>query len=230
MPDLIRMDNFDILGLAFGALKRALGDVSEARAALVRSEDLVAEGEETALKGLQKTIREHMRVLIDAAQAGGQPVLLRPLDISGRRIVKRFRDPIYPGGPGSEGLVFESSLGDAIVSPITGVVCEAGILRPGATWGKRVAVKSPDGKLIVWVCHMDAVDVSIGEIMNAGDVIGRAGRTGNAVTEQVLMVCQVLDGGISLPNVPFPVADPWPMLFEKHPSDVYYLEAATVEK
>lgn len=230
MPDLIRLDNFDILGLAFGALKRALGDVNEARGALVKSDDLVAEGEETALKELQKTIRAHMRVLIDAAEAGGNPVLLRPLDISGRRIVKRFRDPIYPGGPESEGLVFESSLGDAVVSPITGIVCEAGILRQGATWGKRVAVKSPDGQLIVWLCHMDAVDVSIGDEVNAGEVVGRAGKTGNATTEQVLLVCQVMEGGITLPNVPFPVADPWPMLFEKHPSDVYYLEQGTVEQ
>jgi hypothetical protein len=34
---------------------------------------------------------------------------------------------------------------------------------------------------------------------------------------------------MAMPNVPFQVVDPWPWLFDKDPSDAYYLQVPSVE-
>jgi hypothetical protein len=75
---------------------------------------------------------------------------------------------------------------------------------------------------------MDVVDISEGDSVHAGDIIGRAGMTGDAMLLQVLMVVQNDANGLTLPKVPFKVMDPWPLLFDKDNADVYYLEVGSV--
>jgi hypothetical protein len=101
----------------------------------------------------------------------------------------------------------------------------------GGFWGKRVAIKSyKDSATVVWLCHMDAIDVKAGDPVAAGEVIGRAGQSGNASVPQVLLVVQNDELGLPMPNVPFKVVDQWPWLFDKDPSDAYYLEELSVEQ
>jgi murein DD-endopeptidase MepM/ murein hydrolase activator NlpD len=239
MPQLTHRETSDVFGIAYRAVKSALARLSEARAALVELVDnAVAEELEAAMKAEQKTLKAQMVALYQAACEGdavhgAKVVMLRPLPVEGRRIIKRFNDPIRPNGPRSEGLVFDANLGDPVVAPIDGTVREAGVMGgvgAGGFWGKRIAITSRvDPQTTVWLAHLDAVDVSVGDVVNAGDIIGRAGNSGNATQPQVLLIVQDDAAGLRMANVPFLVADPWPLLFDKDPSDAYYLEVEKVE-
>ena len=235
MPQLTHGDLFDSFGIAYRSIKGALACLADARAALVRLVDnAVADNQDATIKLVQRQLKMDMMELYDAADAGPDPVLLRPLEVAGNRVIKRFNDPIHTGGPRSEGLVFSAALGDPVVSPITGVVLTAGVMGgtgAGGYWGKRVAIQSyKDKATVVWLAHMDAIDVKAGDPVAAGEVIGRAGQSGNAVMPQVLLVVQNDALGMAMPNVPFRVVDPWPWLFDKDPSDAYYLEVPSVER
>ena len=235
MPKLTHGDLFDAFGIAYRSIKGALACLADARAALVGLVDNeVADNQDEVLKLVQRQLKMDMMELYDAADAGPDPVLLRPLEVAGNRVIKRFNDPIRPGGPRSEGLVFSAALGDPVVSPITGVVLDAGVMGgtgAGGFWGKRVAIQSYKDKAtpVVWLAHMDAIDVKAGDPVASGEVIGRAGQSGNAAMPQVLLVVQNDVLGMAMPNVPFKVVDPWPWLFDKDPSDAYYLQVPSVE-
>jgi murein DD-endopeptidase MepM/ murein hydrolase activator NlpD len=233
MSQLTNRDKFDVFGVAFREIAGALASLGYARSALVGLvDDATAEEQEGGLKAMQKSLNASMQVLYRAACEGGRIVLIRPLPVPGRRIIKRFNDPIRPNGPGSEGIVFNAELGDPVCAPCDGTVLEAGIMGgvgAGGFWGKRIAIEALDGKTVVWLCHLDAVDMAVGDVVSTGDIVGRAGKSGNATLTQVLMVVQDDVKGLSIPGVPFKVADPWPLLFDKDNSDAYYLVVGTVE-
>ena len=232
MSQLTNRDKFDVFGAAYREIACALASLGYARSALVSLvDDATAEDQEGAMKGLQKILKASMETLYRAACEGGRIVLMRPLPLPGRRIIKRFNDPIRPGGDRSAGIVFNAELGDPVCAPCDGTVVQAGVLGgmgSGGDWGKRVAIRARDGATTVWLCHMDAVDMSEGDLVHAGDIIGRAGMTGDATLLQVLMVVQDDANGLTLPGVPFRVVDPWPLLFDKDNADVYYLEVGSV--
>ncbi len=145
MSQLTHRETSDVFGIAYWAVKAALTRLGEARAALVELVDNgIAEGLEAAMKGLQKTLKSQMTQLYQAACEGGKVVMLRPLPVEGRRIVKRFNDPIRPNGPRSEGLVFDANLGDHRVAPVDGAVKEAGVM--GGVGAHRRAVPASAGR------------------------------------------------------------------------------------
>ena len=55
---------------------------------------------------------------------------------------------------------------------------------------------------------LEIVPRGMGDVVNAGDIIGRAGQSGNATMPQVLLIVQDDAAGLRMPNVPFPVVDP----------------------
>jgi murein DD-endopeptidase MepM/ murein hydrolase activator NlpD len=230
---LTHRDESDTFGIAYRAIQNALSLLGDARAALVELVDNpVAEDNETQLKAMQKELRARALSLYQAASGGVHVVLLRPLPIPGRRIIKRFNDEIRPNGPRSEGLVFDANLGDPVIAPCDGTIKEAGVMGgvgAGGVYGKRIAIAcKADPSIVVWLAHLDAIDVGIGDTVNVCDILGRAGQSGNAQIPQVLLIVE-MPGGLSMPGVPFPVADPWPLLFDKDASDAYYLEVPKVE-
>ncbi len=236
MPELVHKEPFDFYGDAYRAMGDAVQQVQSARSAMVQLEG--EPGEDEFASALTDSLRIHQRELAvlrgqlyERAKDYGQLVLLRPVP---GRIVKRFNDLIdasRPSGARSEGLVFDACLAEVVIAPCDGTVIQAGVLGglgSGGVWGKRVAIDAGD-ETVVWVAHLDAVDVKAGDVVKAGaTVIGRAGESGNAAVTQVLLVLQRPDG-LRYPGLSFPIADPWPPLFDKRDDDAIYLEEAKVE-
>jgi murein DD-endopeptidase MepM/ murein hydrolase activator NlpD len=73
------------------------------------------------------------------------------------------------------GLDFAAPEGADIKSVTSGVVTESG--EDGA-FGTKTVIREADGTLL-WYCHQSSVDVSVGDKVEAGQVIGSVGSTGN---------------------------------------------------
>jgi murein DD-endopeptidase MepM/ murein hydrolase activator NlpD len=73
------------------------------------------------------------------------------------------------------GLDFAAPSGSPIRSIAAGVVTEAGW---DGAYGQRTVVRLPDGTEL-WYCHQSTVDVSVGQRVTAGHVLGTVGSTGN---------------------------------------------------
>ncbi|MFC9932407.1 M23 family metallopeptidase [Streptomyces sp. NPDC127190] len=86
------------------------------------------------------------------------------------------------GQPGSmwssgyhTGLDFAAPTGTLIKSVHAGKVTEAGW---AGAYGYRTVITLDDGTQL-WYCHQSSINVSVGQQVNTGDVIGRVGATGN---------------------------------------------------
>ncbi|HET7350673.1 MAG TPA: M23 family metallopeptidase [Marmoricola sp.] len=73
------------------------------------------------------------------------------------------------------GLDFAAPEGADIKSVTSGVVTESG---DDGAFGTKTVIREADGTLI-WYCHQSSVDVSVGDKVEAGQVIGSVGSTGN---------------------------------------------------
>ena len=73
------------------------------------------------------------------------------------------------------GIDFNGNTGDPIRSVANGVVTSAGY---DGAYGNKTVVTLDDGTEI-WYCHQNSFGVSVGEVVQAGDVIGTIGTTGN---------------------------------------------------
>lgn len=73
------------------------------------------------------------------------------------------------------GLDFAVSIGTPIHAVSGGVVTDTAY---DGAYGNRTVVQMPDGTEI-WYCHQNSVEVSVGEQVAPGDVIGEVGATGN---------------------------------------------------
>jgi murein DD-endopeptidase MepM/ murein hydrolase activator NlpD len=75
------------------------------------------------------------------------------------------------------GLDVDLKVGDPVKSPVSGTVIAAA---PNGGFGNQVKIKTPDGKE-VWLSHLDSGIVKVGQVVNAGQVIGYGGKTGNTI-------------------------------------------------
>jgi murein DD-endopeptidase MepM/ murein hydrolase activator NlpD len=75
------------------------------------------------------------------------------------------------------GLDVDLKIGDPVKSPVSGTVIAAA---PNGGFGNQVKIKTPDGKE-VWLSHLDRGIVKVGQVVNAGQLIGYGGKTGNTI-------------------------------------------------
>ncbi|MDX6374027.1 MAG: hypothetical protein QOD98_3015, partial [Nocardioidaceae bacterium] len=73
------------------------------------------------------------------------------------------------------GLDFNGNTGDQIHAIADGVVISAAY---DGSYGNKTVVQLPDGTEL-WYCHQSAFDVSVGDVVHQGDVIGLVGATGH---------------------------------------------------
>ena len=83
-----------------------------------------------------------------------------------------FHDPHYQTHTGSD---FPVNEGTPIHTTIGGKVVWAGSNGP---WGNLVVVENNGYQ--VWLAHLSSIQVSEGDILNYGDVVGLSGNTGNS--------------------------------------------------
>ena len=73
------------------------------------------------------------------------------------------------------GLDFNGDTGDPIMSVANGIVTSVGY---DGSYGNKTVVTLEDGTEI-WYCHQNAYGVNVGDVVQAGEVIGEIGTTGN---------------------------------------------------
>ena len=83
-----------------------------------------------------------------------------------------FQDPHYRTHTGAD---FPVNEGTPIHTTITGKVVWAGSNGP---WGNLVVIENNGYQ--VWLAHLSSIQVTEGQILNYGDVIGLSGNTGNS--------------------------------------------------
>jgi murein DD-endopeptidase MepM/ murein hydrolase activator NlpD len=83
-----------------------------------------------------------------------------------------FHDPYYDSHTGND---FPVNEGTPIQTTMGGVVVWAGSNGP---WGNLVVVENNGNQ--IWLAHLSSVDVSQGDILNYGDMVGLSGNTGNS--------------------------------------------------
>lgn len=84
----------------------------------------------------------------------------------------RFRDPNYTSHVGAD---FPLREGQNVYATMGGKVVWAGDNGP---WGTLVVVENNNYQ--TWFAHLSAIDVSVGQIVSSGDVVGLSGNTGNS--------------------------------------------------
>ena len=131
-----------------------------------------AEAERLAVRRAQALI-----VLADLASRYRQEARLDQwvLPISDYRLTGRFGDVSYLWSTAHTGLDFAAVTGTPIHAIARGVVVEAGW---AGAYGYRTVVVLQDGTEL-WYCHQSSIDVSVGQVVGAGQVLGSVGSTGN---------------------------------------------------
>ncbi len=108
------------------------------------------------------------------------------------------------------GVDFSAGSGTQIHAPRAGVVTTAGSGRASGWAGTYVAIKHSDGTSSLYA-HMSSTEVSVGESVAAGRVIGRVGQTGRAFGPHLHF--EIYPAGVE-PGDVYRAVDPWPWLRE----------------
>lgn len=83
-----------------------------------------------------------------------------------------FHDPSYTEHIGID---FPMDIGTPVVSPMGGKIVWAG---PNGDWGNLVVIENGDTHM--YFGHLSEIDVSVGQVLTYGDLIGLIGSTGNS--------------------------------------------------
>lgn len=114
------------------------------------------------------------------------------IPVVGYRITARFgQGGGYWSSGRHTGLDFAGPSGSTLVSVAAGTVTSTGY--EGA-YGNRTIITLDDGTEI-WYCHQSSVQVSVGEQVAPGDVIGATGSTGNVTGPHLHMEVHTPGGG-----------------------------------
>ena len=95
----------------------------------------------------------------------------------------------YKSGAIHKGIDYRASVGTPVVAAVDGVVVHAGrhVYKKG--WGFAFGIhviidndRFPDGTAGLWAgyCHLSGVNVSVGQRVRKGQVLGISGNTGNS--------------------------------------------------
>ncbi|MFE1443081.1 M23 family metallopeptidase [Streptomyces sp. NPDC058739] len=90
------------------------------------------------------------------------------------------------------GLDFAAPTGTPLKAVHTGTVTEAGW---SGSYGYRTVLTLEDGTE-VWYAHQSSINVSVGQQVNTGDVIGRVGATGNVTGPHLHLEVHTGDGDV----------------------------------
>ncbi len=98
------------------------------------------------------------------------------LPVSGYRLTGRFGQSSGLWSSTHTGLDFAVASGTPIHAVANGTITATGY---DGAYGNKTVLTLEDGTE-VWFCHQTAFNVSVGDAVNAGDVIGSVGSTGNS--------------------------------------------------
>ncbi|WP_220793123.1 M23 family metallopeptidase [Nocardioides stalactiti] len=102
--------------------------------------------------------------------------LVKVLPVHGYRITATFGNAGSLWSSDHTGLDFAAPEGTALLAVGDAVVTEVGY---DGAYGNKTVLELEDGTE-VWYCHQSAQNVSVGQQVSAGDVIGAVGSTGNS--------------------------------------------------
>ena len=97
------------------------------------------------------------------------------LPVQGYRLTAHFGSSGSMWSSDHTGLDFAAPEGTALRAIADGVVTEVGY---DGAYGNKTVVRLEDGTEL-WYCHQSSQNVSVGDHVSAGDVIGAVGSTGN---------------------------------------------------
>lgn len=126
------------------------------------------------------------------------------------------------GLPGHEGVDIRAPLGSLLFAVAPGEVYEVVAYDDGHNYGIRVRVRHSDGYTLTYA-HMQSVNVSVGDTVETGQVIGRADNTGNIIgglshSHITLKNDEAWEGGPEYIGYPYNIVDPTPFLLKFDPT------------
>lgn len=176
---------------------------------------------ESALQDLQSKLQ----YIVDPSQItpGGKGILRWPLDNA--KITQNFGNTAFAlsgaySGKGHNGIDFRASVGTPIKAALTGTVLGTGntdLVRGCYSYGKWVLIKHANG-LDTLYAHLSQIDVSAGQSVATGEVIGFSGETGYATgphlhfgvyvasATQIIKLGEATNKATSCANATMPVA------------------------
>jgi murein DD-endopeptidase MepM/ murein hydrolase activator NlpD len=122
-----------------------------------------------------------------AAREAARPKWVAP--VSGYRLSAGFGESSYLWSTVHTGQDFAAPYGTAVRSVGDGTIVFAGW---DGSYGNKIAVQHPDGT-VTWYAHMSAL-VRTGGTVEAGDVIGAVGSTGNSTGNHLHLEVRPGDG------------------------------------
>ncbi|MGW3498771.1 M23 family metallopeptidase [Streptomyces sp. NPDC001020] len=158
--------------------------VAEEAAAKKASEDAAKAQDEAKAKAAaeKKKAEEAKRKAEEEARKKAEAERLAALakqyslPTSSYTLTSHYGDPGTMWSSGHHtGLDFAAPTGTLLKAIHTGTITEAGW---AGAYGYRTVLTLDDGTEL-WYCHQSSINVSVGQKVNTGDVIGRVGATGN---------------------------------------------------
>ena len=138
-----------------------------------------------AFEAEMASYESQLRYVLDRTKipAAGKGILSWPLDKV--RITQKFGTTAFSksgayGGKGHNGVDFQASVGTPVKAALTGTVLATGntdVARGCYSYGKYVLLRHPNG-LATLYGHLSVINVSPGQSVTTGDVIGYSGNTG----------------------------------------------------
>lgn len=129
---------------------------------------------EAAADARSKTLQTlHVQANREAAKIEAN---LWHMPVSGYRLSATFGLSSYLWSTVHTGLDFAAPSGTPLVAVANGTITEVGY---DGSYGNKTVLTLEDGTEI-WYCHQTTMDVSVGQTVTGGDVIGTVGSTGNS--------------------------------------------------
>ena len=158
----------------------ARAEVSEAK--------LVAQAEAAAAARSKKLAALHVQANKQAAKIQANQWVM---PVSGYRLSATFGLSSALWSTVHTGLDFAAPAGTPLVAVANGTITETG---SAGSYGNRTILTLEDGTEI-WYCHQTTIDVSVGQQVSGGTVIGTVGSTGNSTGPHLHL--EVRPGGAS---------------------------------
>jgi hypothetical protein len=126
------------------------------------------------------------------------------------------------GLPGHEGVDIKAPLGSLLFAVAPGEVFDVVAYDDGHNYGIRVRVRHSHGYSLTYA-HMQSVQVSVGDKVTAGQILGRADNTGNIISgvshsHITLKNDEAWEGGPMYIGYPYNIVDPTPFLVPFNPA------------
>jgi murein DD-endopeptidase MepM/ murein hydrolase activator NlpD len=184
---------------------RARADELEQQAATARAQSEAAQAEQTRLygealseTGAQQRLEAEWRKRVGEVKPGGDKIDGQELEVAiagqraftaapapGGKMIKPVDVPMgdgfgYPGGRKHDGVDFPTPVGTPVKAALGGTVTE---IHTGNGynhgWGNDVRISHSNG-LVTHYAHLSRVNVSVGQVVPQGLIVGLSGNTGHS--------------------------------------------------